>query len=73
MARVEGNGVGRRLAGEPIRGPPLIDRAVGVVWAVGGRARVVWDFTIRDGRIVHIDMLAARHSLADVDLTILDG
>jgi hypothetical protein len=40
----------------------------------GGRTRrVVWDFTIRDGQIVHIDMLAARHSLADVDLTILDG
>lgn len=41
----------------------LIDGAVGVVWAVGGRPKVAWDFTITRGKIVHIDMLAAPDSL----------
>ena len=40
--------------------------------AVGGRAKVAWDLTIRDGKIVHIDMLAAPESLDGLDLTILD-
>jgi RNA polymerase sigma-70 factor (ECF subfamily) len=43
-----------------------------LVWAVGGRPKVAWDFTIRDGKIVHIDMLAAPDSLDDLDLTMLD-
>jgi hypothetical protein len=60
---------GRALAARPA----LIDGVVGVVWAVGGRPQVVWDLTISDGRIVHIDMLAAPDSLDDLDLTILDG
>jgi RNA polymerase sigma-70 factor (ECF subfamily) len=51
--------------------PALIDGAVGIVWAVGGRPKVAWDFTIRHGKIVHIDMLAAPESLDDLDLTIL--
>jgi RNA polymerase sigma factor (sigma-70 family) len=59
---------GRALAAQPA----LIDGAVGVVWAVGGRPRVAWDFTIRHGKVVHIDMLAAPDSLNDLDLTILD-
>ena len=36
-------------------------------------AAVVWDFTISDGKIVHIDMLAASDSLDRIDLTVLDG
>jgi RNA polymerase sigma factor (sigma-70 family) len=59
---------GRALAARPA----LIDGVVGVVWAVSGRPKVAWDLTISDGRIVHIDMLAARDSLDDLDLTILD-
>jgi RNA polymerase sigma factor (sigma-70 family) len=59
---------GRALAARPA----LIDGVVGVVWAVSGRPKVAWDLTIRDGRIVHIDMLAAGDSLDDLDLTILD-
>ncbi len=64
---VAGTFSGRALAAQPA----LIDGAVGVVWAVGGRPKVVWDFTISDGKIVHIDMLAAPDSLDDLDLTIL--
>ncbi len=51
--------------------PALIDGAVGIVWAVSGRAKVAWDFTIRDGKVVHIDMLAESDTLDDLDLTIL--
>ena len=67
-AAVAGTFSGRALAAEPA----LIDGAVGIVWAVGGRAKVAWDFTIRDGRVVHIDMLAASDTLDDLDLTILE-
>jgi RNA polymerase sigma factor (sigma-70 family) len=52
--------------------PALIDGAVGIVWAVRGRTKVAWDFTIRDGKIVHIDMLAASDTLDELDLTILE-
>ena len=44
----------------------------GIVWAVSGRTKVAWDFTIADGRIVHIDMLAAPDTLDDLDLAILE-
>jgi DNA-directed RNA polymerase specialized sigma24 family protein len=37
-----------------------------------GRPKVVWDFTIEDGKVVHIDMLAAPDSLDRLDLTIVD-
>ncbi|MGH9283287.1 MAG: sigma factor-like helix-turn-helix DNA-binding protein, partial [Acidimicrobiales bacterium] len=67
-AAVAGTFSGRALAARAA----LIDGAVGVVWAVGGRPKVAWDFTITDGRIVHIDMLAAPDALDDLDLTILD-
>jgi RNA polymerase sigma-70 factor (ECF subfamily) len=65
---VAGTFSGRALAAQPA----LIDGAVGVVWAVGGRPKVAWDFTMRRGKIVHIDMLAAPDSLNDLDLTLLD-
>jgi RNA polymerase sigma-70 factor (ECF subfamily) len=60
---------GRALAAQPA----LIDGAVGIVWAVSGRPKVAWDFTISHGKIVHIDMLAAPDSLDDLDLTILNN
>ncbi len=68
-AAVAGTFSGRALAAQPA----LIGGAVGIAWAVGGRLRVAWDFTIRDGRIAHIDMLAAADVLDDLDLTLLDG
>ena len=37
--------------------PALINGAVGLVWAPGGLPRVVFNFTIRGGRIVAIEML----------------
>jgi len=65
---VAGTFSGRALTAQPA----LIDGAVGVVWAVAGRPKVAWDFTIQDGKVVHIDMLAAPDSLAGLDLTVLD-
>jgi RNA polymerase sigma-70 factor (ECF subfamily) len=64
---VAGTFSGRALAARAA----LIDGAVGIVWAVDGRTRVAWDFTITGGKILHIDMLAAPASLNDLDLTIL--
>jgi RNA polymerase sigma-70 factor (ECF subfamily) len=37
--------------------PALINGAVGLVWAPGGLPRVVFAFTIKDGKIVAIEML----------------
>jgi RNA polymerase sigma-70 factor (ECF subfamily) len=51
--------------------PALVDGAVGVAWAVGGRPKVVWDFTIEDGKVVHIDMLAADDTLDGLELRLL--
>jgi RNA polymerase sigma factor (sigma-70 family) len=66
-AAVAGTFSGRALAAQPA----LIDGAVGVVWMVGGRPKVAWDFTITDGKVVHIEMIAAPDSLSGLDLTVL--
>ena len=53
--------------------PAVVDGATGIAWAVGGRPKVVWDFTISNGKIVAIDMLATPATLDDLDLTIDGG
>jgi RNA polymerase sigma-70 factor (ECF subfamily) len=60
---------GRALGSQPA----LIDGGIGIAWAVGGQLKVVWDFTISEGRITHIDMLAATDALEELDLTLLDN
>ncbi len=50
----------------------LIDGDPGATWAPGGTPRVVIDFTIRDGRITAIDLLADPGMLAELDLSFLD-
>jgi RNA polymerase sigma-70 factor (ECF subfamily) len=57
---------GRALAAQAAE----IDGATGVVWMVGGRPKVAWDFTVVDGEVVHIDMLAAPGTLDDLDLVL---
>jgi RNA polymerase sigma factor (sigma-70 family) len=64
---VAGTFSGRALGAQPA----IIDGAVGIVWEVGGKLKVAWDFTISDGKIAHIDMLATPESLDDLDLTVL--
>ncbi|HYU66730.1 MAG TPA: RNA polymerase subunit sigma-70, partial [Jatrophihabitantaceae bacterium] len=50
----------------------LIDGTAGLVWARGGRPRVVFAFTVADGTIVGIEMLADPERLGELDLVILD-
>src|SRR5438477_5474294 len=50
----------------------LVNGAIGLVWASGGHPRVVFDFTIRGGKIVAIDMLADPERLLELDLTVLN-
>ena len=52
--------------------PALVNGAVGLVWAPGGRPRVVFGFTITDGKIVAIDLIADPEQLRKLDLVILD-
>ena len=53
--------------------PALVNGAVGLVWSQGGRPHVVFDLTIRRGKIVEIDLLADPERLSRLDLAILDG
>jgi RNA polymerase sigma factor (sigma-70 family) len=46
----------------------LIDGNAGAVWSAGGAPRMVFDFTVTDGRITAIDMLADPGLLAELDL-----
>ncbi|MGW6459619.1 sigma-70 family RNA polymerase sigma factor [Streptomyces sp. NPDC055078] len=50
----------------------LVDGAPGAVWATGGRPRVVFEFTVTDGRITAIDLIADPDRLASLNLEILD-
>ena len=67
-AAVAGTFSGRALGAQPA----LVDGGVGIVWAVRGRPKVVFDFMIEDGRVVHIDILAADDTLDGLDLTVLE-
>jgi RNA polymerase sigma factor (sigma-70 family) len=49
----------------------LIDGAAGLVWAPGGRPRVVFTFTITRGRIAAIDMTADRNRLRQLEISIV--
>jgi RNA polymerase sigma-70 factor (ECF subfamily) len=50
----------------------LVDGAAGAVWASGGRPQVVFSFTVSDGRINAIDLLADPERLQQLDLTVLE-
>ena len=49
----------------------LVDGVVGMMWAVRGRPKVVWDFTVRDGKVAAIDTIADTAALGDMELTTL--
>jgi RNA polymerase sigma factor (sigma-70 family) len=65
------------VAGEALKGraraarPALVDGAVGVVVAPRGRLLLVLGFTIRDGKIVEIDVFADPERLRRLDLVAL--
>jgi RNA polymerase sigma factor (sigma-70 family) len=51
--------------------PALVDGAPGLVWTVGRRPRVVFDFKIAGGRIVGIELIADAERLRHLDVAIL--
>jgi RNA polymerase sigma factor (sigma-70 family) len=53
--------------------PALVNGAAGFVVAPGGQLRSVAGFTVANGKVVEIDLLADRERLQQLDLTILDA
>ena len=53
--------------------PALINGAAGTVTMRDGQPFAIAGFTVRDGRIVEMDILADPERLAQVDLTLLEG
>jgi RNA polymerase sigma-70 factor (ECF subfamily) len=60
--------VGRARAAQPA----LVNGAVGLVWSQGGQPRMIFAFTIIDGKIVEIELIADPEQLSQPDLTILN-
>jgi hypothetical protein len=52
--------------------PALVNGAAGAMWAPGGTPRVIFDFTVVQGKIVAIAMIADAGRRQAVDLAILD-
>ncbi|HET8525679.1 MAG TPA: RNA polymerase subunit sigma-70, partial [Actinomycetota bacterium] len=50
--------------------PALVGGVAGLVWARGGEPRVVFVFTIDDGRIVCIDLIADPERIRELDVSI---
>jgi RNA polymerase sigma factor (sigma-70 family) len=69
-AEVRGaDGVAQTFAGRAqVARLTLVDGLAGAVWSIGGRPRVVFAFTVRDGRVVGIEMLGDPETLEVLDL-----
>ncbi len=50
----------------------LVNGAAGLVWAPGGRPRVVFGFTIASGKIIDIELIADPKRLRQLDLAVLN-
>jgi RNA polymerase sigma-70 factor, ECF subfamily len=51
----------------------LLGAAVGAVWAPGGTPRVAFSFTVVDGKITAVDILADPEQLRTLDVVVLDN
>jgi len=51
----------------------LINGVTGVVWAVAGRPRVIFSFTLSGGKITAIDLLGDPGTLSQLDVVLLPG
>ena len=51
----------------------LVDGAAGLVWAPGGRIRGVARSTIRDGKIIAIDLVADPERMRQLDIVVVDA
>jgi hypothetical protein len=64
------------------RAPPLVEAeicqklvlvdVVGAVWTHGGHPRVVFGFTIADGKVVAVEILADPERLGHLELVVLN-
>lgn len=61
--QVAGMFSGRALGAEVA----VLDGAVGLLWQVDGQPKVAWEFTVRDGVVTHIDMVADPATLNSLD------
>jgi RNA polymerase sigma-70 factor, ECF subfamily len=59
---------GRFSGGAHAARTALIDGTAGLVWAQGGRPKVVFDFTVLAGRVARIDMFADEEVLAEMEI-----
>ncbi|MFE3193239.1 sigma-70 family RNA polymerase sigma factor [Nocardia sp. NPDC059240] len=50
----------------------LIDGAIGAVWAIAGKPKVVFTFTVVDGQVTAIDLRADTEELAGLDIELLE-
>ena len=53
--------------------PALVDGAVGLVWMQRGRPQVVFGFTVADGTVVRIELVADPARIGELDITVLDA
>jgi RNA polymerase sigma-70 factor (ECF subfamily) len=53
--------------------PALVGGSVGLVWAPGGQPRVAFEFTIVDGRIAEIALVADPERIRQLDPSVLEG
>jgi RNA polymerase sigma-70 factor (ECF subfamily) len=51
--------------------PAVVGGAPGLVWMQHGRANMVFDFTIANGRVVGIDLIADPERISELDVTVL--
>jgi RNA polymerase sigma-70 factor, ECF subfamily len=51
--------------------PALVEGAPGLVWMRHGRAQMVFGFTIANGKVVRIDLIADPERISELDLTVL--
>ena len=52
--------------------PALVDGEPGLVWASGGRARVVFRFRIERGKVLRIELVADSERLGRLELALLE-
>jgi len=48
----------------------LIDGEVGAVWAPGGKPRAAFVFTVRDGKVVDIDLRADLVAISEMEVVL---
>jgi RNA polymerase sigma-70 factor (ECF subfamily) len=70
---------GRKAVAETLAGRAkaarlaLVDGAAGAAWMAGGKPRVVFEFAVRNERIVRIDLLADEVRLAEMDVELVEA